>query len=79
MNYFKVVHVEENTKQKMRYQVAKSLGDNITVSSSVLSLAKVKLSQGGQYTCKPPGTKIIILISKYTNKNIQQRKFTVLS
>jgi len=50
-----VVHVEGNTKQRMRHQLIEGPGDNITRSSSLLSLDKVKLSQAGQYTCKPPG------------------------
>ena len=56
MNYLKVVHEGGNTQQRMRHQVIGGPGDNITVSSSLLSLARVKLSQAGQYTCKPPGT-----------------------
>ena len=56
MNHFKVVHVGGNTQQRMRHHVIGGPGDNITVSSSLLSLARVKLSQAGQYTCKPPGT-----------------------
>merc|ERR1740123_2873827 len=55
MNHFKVVHVGGNIQQRMRHQVIGGPGDNITVSSSLLSLARVKLSQAGQYTCKPPG------------------------
>lgn len=55
MNHSQVVHVEGNTKQRMRHQLIEGPGDNITRSSSLLSLDKVKLSQAGQYTCKPPG------------------------
>ena len=54
--FIQVVHEGETIKQKMRHEV---IGDNITVSSSLLSLNRVKLSQAGRYTCKPPGMRTI--------------------
>ena len=67
MIQLKVVHEGGNTQQRMRHQVIGGPGDNITVSSSLLSLARVKLSQAGQYTCKPPGMmpKSTVMILKF--------------